>query len=398
MNRWLRLAALLVSGIAATAAASAAAVGARAASTPVLKIGVVTSLSAPGAYQLGQQAAAAVKAYVKWNNAHATGVKMEIVGVEDDHGNPALGRTAVNRLAQKGAQAFVGDMSSAISTAEQPIIDQYKAVWMVGGSWSDDLTGPSHPTIFRTGVANSLLARDGVVPYLRYLKTTKGMTKFGFLAEDSPYGRGMLSAIQASIKKTLPGVQVSSQIFPADSTDMSPQLLALKNSGPQAVTIISTTAATNLSIPQAFEVGLAPAAQLICNWNWPTYSGYWDVVKDKGVGVAYVDFESPRQSLNTEGKRAKAAIGGTPSIWAQWAWDGMKALQLAAVKAHSTKPADLTRALATVKFAGASGPISFASSGAYYHDRAGLPTYVLKLDQVGDTAAQAKLIYTTQKK
>jgi ABC-type branched-subunit amino acid transport system substrate-binding protein len=363
----------------------------------VLKIGVVTSLSAPGAYQLGQQAAAAVKAFVKWNNAKATGVKMEIVGVEDDHGNPATGRSAVNRLAQKGAVAFVGDMSSSIATAELPIIDQHKAIWMVGGSWSDELTGTSHPTVFRTGVANSLLARDGIVPYLQHLKTTKGWTKFGFLVEDSPYGRGMLSAIQAGIKKSLPGVVVSSQIFPADSTDVTPQLLALKNDGPQAVTIISTTAATNLSITQAFEVGLAPAAQLICNWNWPTYSDYWKVVKDKGVKVPYIDFEKPSQGLNAEAKRAKAAIGSAPSIWAQWAWDGMKALQIASVKAKSTKPADLAKALAKVSFVGASGQISFQTSGAYYHDRAGLPTFALEFDNVGDTAAQAKVVWTAKK-
>ena len=365
----------------------------------VLKIGVVTSLSPPGVYQLGREQAEAIEAFVDWNNSNDTGVTFELVGVEDDKGDPAVARSAINRLIGAGAQAFVGDISSALSTAMLPLIDQHGAFFVLGTSWDDELTGPQHPTVFRVGVANSALATDGVVPYLGHLAETEGADSFGFLAEDSPFGRGLLDAVERGIDDRLPmGTAVHSEIFPADSTDVTAQLLALKESSPppEVVTIFAANAARNLAIPQAYEVGLAPGAELLASWNWPTYEDYWEVTGERGAGVGYVDFELPDAPPNAEAEVMAKALGKDASIWAKWAWDACKALQEAAIQAGSVERERLLEALESVSFEGATGQIDFSTEENRYHDRTGIPMYVLSLSAEGDTAGDAQVLFAAQ--
>jgi branched-chain amino acid transport system substrate-binding protein len=362
---------------------------------PVLKLGVVTSLSEPGVFELGREQADAVRACVEWTNANETGVTIELVGVEDDKGDPALARTATNRLIEKGANAFVGDISSALSEAMLPIVDQHNVFFVLGTSWSDGLTDPSHPTVFRVGVANSALSTDGVLPYLAHL-AEDGVTSFGFLAEDSSYGRGLLDAVEAGIAEELPdGTSVHSEIFPANSTDVTAQLLALKEASPtpQIVTIFAANAARNLAIPQAHEVGLAPDATLLASWDWPTYSDFWEVTGSRGVGVEYIGFEPPDQESNAEADAMTEALGKESSIWAKWAWDACRSLAQAAANAGSVEPEALKQAMEDLSFEGATGQIDFSADEGRFHDRTGIPMYVLTFESENATSADAKLVF-----
>lgn len=322
-------------------------------------------------------------------------MKFTIVGEEDDKGDPAVGREAVGRLLDNGAKAIVGDMSSTIATATEPLVMQQGAIMIISGSWSDDLTGSDKPTAFRVGASNSGLAKNGIVPYLASLQASDGVKTVGLLTEDSPYGKGMADGMTTLMKDATPDIKVVNEIFPADATDVTPQLLALKNASPDVVVIIAVNAARNLAISQAFDVGLAPDAKLLAQWNWPTYGDYWKVVGDKGVGVPYVDFEAPKQPLNEQGQALADAVGTKPSIWAQWAWDGMAALAAGIQASCSTDPATVAAAMEKVSFDGASGAIAFSTGDADFHDRSAMPTFVLAFKKVGDGAADAEVLWST---
>jgi branched-chain amino acid transport system substrate-binding protein len=331
---------------------------------------------------------------VKWNNANNTGVKLDLVGVEDDKGDPLTARAAVSQLLRQGVQAFVGDISSSLSAAEEPLIDRAHAFFVLGTSWADNLTGPKHPTVFRVGVSNTLLATHGAVPYLQHL--AKGGDKsFGFLAEDSPYGRGLLAAVTKLLPKSM---SVHSEIFPANSTDVSSQLLALKQASPtpQLVTIFAAEAARNLAIPQAYEVGLAPGAKLLASWNWPTSSDFWPATKQNGVGVQWVDFTLPGQKPNANAKLMAKAMGKAPSIWGAWAWDATMALANAAAKAKSVQESKLLAAMKTESFTGATGPIHFSGAASSYHNRTNIPMYILTYTKQNAPISAAKLVYGTR--
>lgn len=363
---------------------------------PVLKLGVVTSLSEPGVFELGREQADAVRACVDWTNANDTGVTIDLVGVEDDKGDPAIARAAVNRLINEGAQAFVGDITSALSEAVLPLIDLNEVFFVLGTSWADELTGADHPTVFRVGVANSALSTDGVLPYLSDLAESEGVRSFGFLAEDSSFGRGLLAAVDQGIADRLPeGTEVHSETFPANSTDVTAQLLALKAASPtpEVVTILAANAARNLAIPQAFEVGLAPDAQLLASWDWPTYDDFWEVAGDRGVDVRFVGFETPDQESTAEADVMTGALGEESSIWAKWAWDACRTLAEAAADAGSVERDALRVAMEELSFEGATGHIDFATDDDRYHDRADIPMYILAFAEEHAKFADAELVY-----
>ena len=364
---------------------------------PELKLAVVTSLSEPGVFELGREQADAVEACVEWNNANDTGVTIDLVGIEDDKGDPAVARAAVNRLIGEGAQAFVGDITSALSEAILPLIDENGAFFVLGTSWADELTGPDHPTVFRVGVANSSLATDGVLPYLTELAEREGVSTIGILAEDSSFGRGLLTALEQGIDQQLPeGTAVHSEIFPANSTDVTPQLLALVGASPtpEVVTILAANAARNLAIPQAFEVGLAPDAELLASWDWPTYGDFWEVAGERGVGVRFVAFETPEGSSTAEADAMTEALGEDSSIWAKWAWDACRTLAEAAADAGTVEREALQAAIEGLSFEGATGPIDFATDGDRYHDRSGIPMYIVSFGEENAGFADAELVYS----
>lgn len=362
---------------------------------PVLKLGVVTSLSEPGVFELGREQADAVEACVDWNNANDTGVTIDLVGVEDDKGDPAIARAAVSRLIDEGAQAFVGDITSALSEAVVPLIDQNEAFLVLGTSWADELTGTDHPTVFRVGVANSALATDGVMPYLADLVEREGVQSIGILAEDSSFGRGLLAEVEQGIAELPEGTVANSELFPANSTDVSAQLLALKGASPtpEVVVILAANAARNLAIPQAHEVGLAPDAELLASWDWPTYDDFWEVAGEDGVGVRFVGFETPGQKPTEEAKTMTEALGAESSIWAKWAWDACRSLSEAAAAAGSTDREALQTAMEELSFEGATGSIDFETEGDRYHDRTGIPMTVLTFEKEGAEPADAQVIF-----
>ena len=364
---------------------------------PELKLAVVTSLSEPGVFELGTEQADAVQACVDWNNANDTGVTIDLVGIEDDRGDPAVARAAVNRLIGEGAHAFVGDITSALSEAVLPLIDENEAFFVLGTSWADELTGPDHPTVFRVGVANSSLATDGVLPYLTDLAESEGVSSIGILAEDSSFGRGLLTALEQGIEERLPeGTAVHSEIYPANSTDVTPQLLALGGASPtpEVVAILAASAARNLAIPQAFEVGLAPDAELLASWDWPTYGDFWEVAGDRGVGVRFVAFETPERSATAEAAVMTEALGEESSIWAKWAWDACRTLAEAAADAGTVEREALQAAIEELSFEGATGLIDFATEDDRYHDRSGIPMYIVSFGEENAAFADAELVYS----
>jgi branched-chain amino acid transport system substrate-binding protein len=354
-------------------------------------VGIVTSLSPPGLVDLGEEAKEAVEAFVEWNNKSDTGVEFTIVGVEDDKGDPNVAREAVGRLIEKGAKAILGDMSSAVATAASPVATQQDVLYMVGGSWADELTAEDRPSAFRVGASNSGLALNGLLPYLQHLES-EGVDSVGLLTEDSPYGTGSSDQLVKLLEEEAPGLAVHNEVYPADSTDVTAQLLRLQRAEPKPDVVVITAigAARNLAIPQAFEVGLAPEAQLIAQWNWPTYGDFWEVVGEDGAGIQYVDFEAPDSEAYAMGETMAEAIGHEPSVWGAWAWDGMLALREALLVADSHDTEAVIAALEEVSFEGASGPIDFSTDADNYHDREAMPTYVLRLEELGDGAADAQ--------
>jgi branched-chain amino acid transport system substrate-binding protein len=353
-------------------------------------IGIVTSLSGPNA-ELGKEASAAIQKFVDWNNDNDTGVTFEIVGTQDDASDPAQGRQAAAELISKGAKAIVGDMSSTVAEAVGPVAAQQGAMVMVTGSWADDLTGEDKPLAFRVGAWNAGLAQYGIEPYLEALAAEGKLTKLGLLTEDSPYGVGAAEQMIKLANENLPDVEIINEKYPANSTDATGQLLKLKDADPDLIIISATLAGRNTSIGQAAEVGVD--SQLLAQWNWPTYGDFWDAAGTAGVGIQYVDFDSPQRTLTDMASTLKEVTGSEPTIWGAWAWDGMLAVREAVLAAGTDDVQEVATAMESVSFEGATGDVSFDTSSDNFHNRKTLPGYILQLNKEGAGAADAEQIF-----
>jgi branched-chain amino acid transport system substrate-binding protein len=348
-----------------------------------IKVGLSSPLSAPGDYQLGNEARKAIEGFIDWNNGQDTGVKFEIVGVLDDKGDAARGNSNVRKLLGDGAQVLLGDMSSAVSTAIMPAITRANVLSVIHGSWDDELTGTDKPRVFRVGGRNGALG-GGIVDYLKGLQEEGGLETVGLLTEDTPFGLGLAKVIKAEAEEAGLAVKFSEQTFPSKTTDVTPQLLAMKRDAPDTMVILATLDARTLAIPQADEVGLKLPKGILASWNWPEYGGFWDVAGKSGEGVRYINFVMG-DGTSESAKAFQEAKGEGKSVWGAWAWDAAMAVREAAKLAKSSDPDALAKAMIDVSFEGASGPVEFSTEeDLTFHNRPQMPFSVFEMTKEGE--------------
>jgi ABC-type branched-subunit amino acid transport system substrate-binding protein len=90
------------------------------------------------------------------------------------------------------------------------------------------------------------------------------------------------------------------------------------------------------------------------------------------------------------------ALGAESSIWAKWAWDACRTLAEAAADAGSVERDALQAAMEELSFEGATGQIDFATEEARYHDRDGIPMYILSFGRMNAKPADAELVYSPE--
>jgi branched-chain amino acid transport system substrate-binding protein len=251
MRTWFAAAAALCAA-AALAAGPAPGVGAPAA----VKIGVLMPLSGnSGAAGQASKAAIEVGADIV-NEAHpelapiplaATaglprlgGAKIQLV--EADHqGNPSLGQSEALRLiTQEHVAAIVGAYQSSVTFAATTVAERNGIPWMVGDSSSPNITGRGFKWVFRT----TPIGPDFAVAYSDFLKGLGAMghpvKTVAIVNENTEYGTSVGGVIRERLAKD--GYDVVAQIpYNANGTDVSAQVLQLKEKNPDVVIFVSYT-------------------------------------------------------------------------------------------------------------------------------------------------------------
>jgi branched-chain amino acid transport system substrate-binding protein len=239
--------------------ASALAAPAEAADT--VKIGVIYPLSGNAA-SAGQSAKDAVELGAEIvNTAHPEltglplaasaglanlgGAKIELLNV-DHQGNPQVGQSQTLRLIQQEkVVAVLGAYHSSVALAATAVAERYGVPFLVGDSVALNITGRGFKWIFRTGP----IATDFANAYTEFLsglkKSGKKVDSIAIVNENTDYGTSVAASILEAAKKT--GIAVAAQIpYNANSSDVSGQVLQLKDKQPDAVIFISYTADTIL--------------------------------------------------------------------------------------------------------------------------------------------------------
>src|SRR5215472_7088117 len=230
--------------------------GAAMAAEPV-KIGVIFPLSG-NAGAAGTSAKDAVELAAEIvNNAHPEltgiplaegvglpnlgGAKIELV-IADHQGNPATGQQQTLRLiTQEKVVAIVGAYQSSVTSAAIQVAERYGIRFVVGDSVAADITTRGFKNAFRVPP----VAADFATNYMLFLndmkKEGRKVQSIAIVNENTDYGTSVAGTVKEAATKA--GFTVATQIpYSANSSDVTAQVLQLKEKNADAVIFISYTA------------------------------------------------------------------------------------------------------------------------------------------------------------
>ncbi|HTR86083.1 MAG TPA: ABC transporter substrate-binding protein [Reyranella sp.] len=168
------------------------------------------------------------------------GAKIQVV-TADNQGTPAAGANQTLRLiTQEKVVAVVGSYQSGITETASAIAEKYGIPFLTPESVAANLTERGFKWFFRT----TPVAGDFARAYADFLKEQKAGGKkvdsIAIIHENTEYGNSVSSVIADTFKKD--GLNVSQNIsYSANSTDVQPQVLQLKEKNPDVAIFISYT-------------------------------------------------------------------------------------------------------------------------------------------------------------
>ena len=238
-----------------------------------IKIGIIWPLTGNAAAAGQASKAAAEVAADIINNAHPElgdfplakgaglpnmgGAKLDLTFV-DHQGNPSLAQQLATRLiTQDKVNVLMGAYHSSCSFTATAVAERYGVPFMVGESAAGNITGRGFKWTFR----GTPIASDYARTYMRFFADMKKQGKtIGSIAvvnENTDYGTSVANAIVEEAGKAK--IPVAIRIpYSASSTDVSAQVLQLKEKKPDVVIFISYTADAILYMKSMKNLDYAP--------------------------------------------------------------------------------------------------------------------------------------------
>ena len=240
--------------IAAALLAAALAMPANAADA--VKIGVIYPLTGNAA-PAGQAAKAAVELGAEIVNAahpglaglplaegkglpNLGGARIELVTV-DHQGDPSVGQSQTLRLiTQEHVAALLGAYHSSVALAATAVAERHGVPFLVGDSVALNITQRGFKWVFRVTPIASGFAK-AYTEFLGEMKAAgKKVDSVAVVHENTDYGTSVGGSIVEAAKKA--GFAVIDITYNAKSTDVSAQVLQLKDKRPDAVVFVGYTA------------------------------------------------------------------------------------------------------------------------------------------------------------
>ncbi len=169
------------------------------------------------------------------------GAKIEVV-FADNQGSPSVGQNQALRLiTQEKVVALYGAYQSSVTQTASAIAERYGVPFVNGESVAADLTERGFKYFFRT----TPVATDIAKTYMEFLSDIKeaGIIPVESLAivnENTDYGTSVAKVLREAAKAS--GFNVAVEIpYSANTTDVSAQVLQLKEVNPDVVVFVSYT-------------------------------------------------------------------------------------------------------------------------------------------------------------
>jgi branched-chain amino acid transport system substrate-binding protein len=200
------------------------------------------------------------------------GAKIQLI-FADNQGTPAAGQNQTLRLiTEEKVAAVIGAYQSGITLTASAIAERYGIPFLTPESVAANLTERGFKWFFRT----TPVAVDFARAYSTFLKEQKAagrkVDSVALVHENTEYGNSVSSVIADVFAKD--GLNITQKIsYSANSTDVQPQVLQLKEKNPDVVIFISYTSDAILYTKTMKELNWKPAIMIAddAGFNDPSF-------------------------------------------------------------------------------------------------------------------------------
>jgi len=279
---------------------------------------------------------------------HLGGAKLDVIFV-DHQGNPSLAQQLATRLVTEDkVNALMGAYQSSCTFTATPVAERYGIPFMVGDSSALNITGRGFKYVFRS----TPIATDYARTYMRFFadmkKEGRAINSIAIVNENTDYGTSVGDAVEAEAKKN--NVPVAIRIpYSASSTDVSAQVLQLKDKNPDVAVFISYTADSILYLKTLKNFDYKPTMVLGDDSGFSDPS-FVPAIADIGQGLmnrSAWDIGKPGSTTYKINEMYKAKTGRDLDDTSGRNMQGFLALADAIDRAGSTDPDKIRGALAS---------------------------------------------------
>ena len=278
--------------------------------------------------------------------ANLGGAKVELLNA-DHQGNPSVGQSQTLRLVtQEKVAAMLGAYHSSVALTATAVAERYGVPFLVADSVALNITQRGFKWIFRSGP----IAPDFAKAYTSFLGELKQAGRkvdaIAIVNENTDYGTSVAASISDAANKS--GIKVAAQIpYNANGSDVSGQVLQLKQLAPDAVIFISYTADTILYFKTLKNLDYTPPMIIgdDAGFSDPAFIPNVGDLAQGAINRSAWDIGQPGSNTYKINEMFKARFGrdldDTSARWMQ----GFLVLADAINRAGSTEPAKIQAAL-----------------------------------------------------
>ena len=274
------------------------------------------------------------------------GAKIQLIN-SDHQGNPSVGQSETLRLiAQEKVTAMLGAYHSSVALTATAVAERYGVPFLVADSVALNITQRGFKWTFRAGP----IAPDFAMAYTQFLtelkKAGRKIDNIAVVNENTDYGTSVAASIVDAAKKV--GLNVAAQIaYNANSSDVSPQVLQLRDKAPDVVIFVSYTSDTILYFRTMQNLGYLPPMIIgdDAGFSDPSFIPTVGALAQGAMNRSAWDAGKPGSNTSKINELFKAKTGrdldDTSARWMQ----GFLVLADAINRAGSTDPAKIQDAL-----------------------------------------------------
>lgn len=286
-----------------------------------IKIGVVAPISGSSAMVGDTQLKGIRLAAKQINDAGGINGMMIKLVEEDDQQDPKSAVSAINKLVSSDkVTAAIGTVNSSCTLAMMDVTENNEVPLITPISSSAAVTDPANSYIARLQASDEMQAKA----ITEYALKDLGYTKIAVMYQNDDYGAGGKTVIEKVMKEA--GVDpVAVEAFDPAATDMSAQLLKIKELQPDAIimwTMYSPAATIALQVKQlGIDVDLMGGGGL-------TNAKLYELGQDAAVGILNTQTFFPDKEKASESAAAfieayEAEYGIAPDSNAAMSYDSM---------------------------------------------------------------------------